>query len=42
MAWGQKKGINATPTLVFADGSRVPGALTAAQLESRFAEAGGK
>lgn len=42
MAWGQSKGINATPTLVFADGSRVPGALNAAQLESRFAEAGGK
>lgn len=38
MAWGQRKGINATPTLIFADGSRVPGAITAAQIESRFAE----
>ena len=38
MAWGQKKGINATPTLIFSDGSRVPGAITAAQIESRFGE----
>lgn len=42
MAWGQKKGINATPTLVFADGARMAGAMTAAQLESRLSEAGGK
>jgi thiol:disulfide interchange protein DsbC len=38
MEYGQKKGINATPTLVFADGVRVPGALTADQIEARFAE----
>lgn len=36
MDFGKKKGINGTPTLVFADGSRVPGALTAAQLEAQF------
>ena len=34
--FGRKKGINGTPTLVFTDGSRIPGALTAAQLESHF------
>lgn len=36
MDFGRKKGINGTPTLVFADGSRIPGALTAAQLEAHF------
>lgn len=36
MEFGRKKGINGTPTLVFTDGSRVPGALTAAQLEAQF------
>ena len=36
MEFGRKRGINGTPTLVFADGSRVPGALTAAQLEAQF------
>jgi thiol:disulfide interchange protein DsbC len=40
--FGKKKGINGTPTLVFADGSRVPGALTAAQLEAQFSGASGK
>ena len=36
---GSKLRITATPTLVFADGSVVPGALPAAQLESEFADA---
>jgi len=40
--FGKKKGINGTPTLVFADGSRVPGALTAAQLEAQFSGASAK
>ncbi|WP_394779663.1 DsbC family protein [Undibacterium sp.] len=31
---GQKLGINGTPTLVFASGKRVPGAIPAAQIES--------
>jgi len=34
---GRKLRITGTPTLVFADGSRVPGALTAAQVEQRLA-----
>jgi len=32
--YGRKKGINATPTLVFPNGDRVPGAVSAAQMES--------
>ncbi len=39
---GRKKGINGTPTLVFADGTRVAGALPQAQLEAEFAKAAGK
>jgi thiol:disulfide interchange protein DsbC len=31
--YGGKKGINATPTLVFANGDRVPGAISAQQIE---------
>jgi len=31
--FGTKRGINATPTLVFASGDRVPGAISAAQIE---------
>jgi thiol:disulfide interchange protein DsbC len=31
--FGQQRGINATPTLVFANGDRVPGALNAGQIE---------
>jgi thiol:disulfide interchange protein DsbC len=31
--YGSKKGINATPTLVFANGDRVPGAISAQQIE---------
>lgn len=37
MELGKSKGINATPTLVFADGSRVPGALGLDQLEQNLA-----
>ncbi|MEI7967382.1 MAG: DsbC family protein [Betaproteobacteria bacterium] len=40
MEFGRKKGINGTPTLVFSDGSRVPGALNASQLEAQFATTG--
>jgi len=31
--FGTRRGINATPTLVFANGERVPGAISAAQIE---------
>jgi len=31
--FGQKKGINGTPTLIFADGSRVPGMIPAAEVQ---------
>jgi thiol:disulfide interchange protein DsbC len=31
--FGTKRGINATPTLVFANGDRVPGAISASQIE---------
>jgi thiol:disulfide interchange protein DsbC len=36
---GRKHKINGTPTLLFADGSRVPGAITAAQVEKYLADA---
>ncbi len=32
--YGRKKGINGTPTLVFESGTRVPGAISAAQMEN--------
>lgn len=32
--YGRRKGINATPTLVFPSGERVPGAISAAQIEN--------
>jgi thiol:disulfide interchange protein DsbC len=35
---GRKHKITGTPTLIFADGSRVPGAISAADVEKRFAE----
>jgi thiol:disulfide interchange protein DsbC len=35
---GRKHKINGTPTLIFADGSRVPGAIGVAQIEKYFAE----
>jgi thiol:disulfide interchange protein DsbC len=38
-ALGQKFHVNATPTLVFADGSVIPGALPRAQLEQEIAQA---
>ena len=38
-ALGQKLRVTATPTLVFADGSVIPGALPAQQLETEFANA---
>ncbi len=41
-ALGQKYRVNATPTLVFADGSVVPGALPLAQLEEELKQAGAK
>lgn len=36
-AFGRQHKINGTPTLFFADGSRVPGAIDAVQLEKQFA-----
>ncbi|MDB5730119.1 MAG: disulfide isomerase [Variovorax sp.] len=36
-AFGQKYNITGTPTLFFADGTRVPGAIPAAQVEKQFA-----
>lgn len=38
---GRKYKITGTPTLVFSDGSRVPGAIGADQVEKRLAQAGG-
>ena len=35
--FGTKHGINATPTLVFANGDRVPGAISASQIEKLMA-----
>lgn len=39
VALGGKYKVTGTPTLIFADGSRVPGAISAAQLEQRLADA---
>lgn len=39
LAFGQQKRIHGTPTLIFEDGERLPGAISMAQLEQRFAEA---
>ncbi len=36
---GRKHKVNGTPTLIFADGSRVPGAIKAAQVEKHLADA---
>ena len=36
--FGRKWRINGTPTLVFADGSRIPGAISAQQVEQKLAE----
>jgi thiol:disulfide interchange protein DsbC len=35
--YGRKKGINATPTLIMPTGERVPGAISAAQIEEHLA-----
>ncbi|GAA4418364.1 DsbC family protein [Acidovorax lacteus] len=40
LAFGRKHKITGTPTLIFADGTRVPGAVPAAEIERRLAEAG--
>jgi thiol:disulfide interchange protein DsbC len=40
--FGKKRGITGTPTLIFQDGSRIPGALTAAQIEVQLQGAGAK
>ncbi|NDH53319.1 MAG: DsbC family protein [Betaproteobacteria bacterium] len=37
--FGRKHKISGTPTLFFADGTRVPGAIAAAQIEKRLADA---
>ncbi len=37
--FGRKHRITGTPTLIFTDGSRVPGAISAAQVEKQLAEA---
>jgi thiol:disulfide interchange protein DsbC len=37
--FGARRGINATPTLVFANGDRVPGAISAAQIEKLLSTA---
>jgi thiol:disulfide interchange protein DsbC len=39
LAFGQKHKIQGTPTLLFADGSRVPGAIDANQIEKQLAAA---
>jgi len=39
---GKKHKITGTPTLIFADGSRVPGAIGTDQVEQRLAQAAGK
>ena len=39
IAFGKKHRITGTPTIFFADGSRIPGAIAAAQVEKQLAEA---
>lgn len=39
LEFGKKHKITGTPTLIFADGTRVPGAVSAAQVEKMLAEA---
>jgi thiol:disulfide interchange protein DsbC len=39
LAFGKKHKITGTPTIFFADGSRVPGAIAAAQVEKQLSEA---
>ena len=40
LAFGRKHKITGTPTLIFANGARVPGAIGAQEVEKRLAEAG--
>jgi len=42
MALGKKHKISGTPTLLFSDGTRVPGAIGAEQVEQHLAQAAGK
>lgn len=42
LAYGQAKHIRGTPTLIFEDGERLPGAVSMPELEKRFAEAKAK
>ena len=39
IAFGRKKNITGTPTLFFVDGQRVPGAISADQIEQRLVAA---
>jgi thiol:disulfide interchange protein DsbC len=41
LAFGKKHKITGTPTLIFANGTRVPGAIGAQDVEKRLAEASG-
>lgn len=41
VAFGQKYRITGTPTVIFANGKRVPGAISADQIEKNLAQAGG-
>jgi len=41
LALGRKHRITGTPTVIFSDGSRVPGAIPAAEVEKRFAALAG-
>ena len=40
MAFGKKHKITGTPTVIFADGTRVPGAISAAEIEKRLSGSG--
>jgi thiol:disulfide interchange protein DsbC len=42
LAYGHAKNIRGTPTLIFEDGERLPGAVSMPELEKRFAEAKAK
>jgi thiol:disulfide interchange protein DsbC len=39
LAFGKKHKITGTPTLIFLDGSRVPGAISAQEVDKRLAQA---
>jgi thiol:disulfide interchange protein DsbC len=41
LAFGKTYKITGTPTLIFANGARAPGAISAQDVEKRLAEAGG-